>query len=86
MSYRELAEAAAVTTTTVTPATRRLRAAGWLLIAKQGRGSTELDDGKAKRETVHATTWRLVWARAYFTHGWYTPAVPAKCHRYACGA
>jgi DNA-binding MarR family transcriptional regulator len=74
MSYRELAEAAAVTTTTVTRATRRLRAAGWLLIAKQGRGSTERDDDKAKREVALATTWRLV-PRARASHtGGYTPA------------
>ena len=70
MSHREIAEAAGCSRRTVGTATRRLRAAGWLLIAKQGRGSTELDDGKAKRETAHATTWRLVWdARTFPTGG-----------------
>ena len=59
MSYRELAEAAPCSTRTVVTSVKRLQAAGWLLVAEAGRGTTERAEDHTYRERANATRWRL---------------------------
>jgi len=59
MSYRELAEAAPCHRNTVATAVRRLKAAGWLSVARVGRGGTVLADDGTRLEAAHGTRWRL---------------------------
>jgi len=75
MSYRELAEAAPCSVSTVTRAMPRLRAAGWLQVAERGRGRTVLDadatlpENRCSVEAAHATRWRLLDAHSEHTGG-----------------
>lgn len=59
MSLREIAEAAPCHRNTAKAATDRIRAAGWLLVAERGRGTTDLDADGSYRERANATRWRL---------------------------
>lgn len=58
MSYREWAELAGCSLRTVPTMSARLRAAGWLLVAEAGRGTTVTEAGEL-REVVRATRWRV---------------------------
>lgn len=74
MSHRELAEAAPCHRNTAKAATDRLRAAGWLLVAERGRGTTDTAPDGTYRERANATRWRLrlpaeLRARACATEG-----------------
>ncbi len=59
MSHRELAEAAPCSRSTVHRAIPRLVAAGWLTIARVGRGGTVADADGTRREAAYGTRWRL---------------------------
>jgi hypothetical protein len=60
MSYREIAEAAPCGLRTVQRSVSRLMAAGWLQVARKGRGTTDVALDGTCIEVGHATRWRLM--------------------------
>ncbi len=59
LSHRGIAKATGVSRRTVSTATKRLKAAGWLQVADLGRGRTGIDADGTRREHSTATRWRL---------------------------